>query len=205
MKWLLLVAAAVLVAAFVRWERHYAQHHQPLVDLSLFRLRSYKTGSTIALLYSAGFTAIFFVLTLYLQNGLRYSATLTGLFITPFAQSADRDNGDARRREQVPGRVNRHQHRSGRRAVVHRVRPWHHRTRARRVRGDGITGGYPQKPRSRPGSAVRRWWLAPMVSGGFLDPGTEARCIGSRPRWRQARLMRARRLPGLPGTVPEGG
>ena len=85
MKWLLLPASAVLIAAFVRWERRYGRHHQPVVDLSLFRLRSYTCGSTIALFYSAGFTAIYFVLTLYLQNGLQYSATLTGLFIAPLA------------------------------------------------------------------------------------------------------------------------
>jgi MFS family permease len=39
----------------------------------------------IALLYFAGFTSIFFIFTLYLQNGLHYSALLAGLAITPFA------------------------------------------------------------------------------------------------------------------------
>jgi EmrB/QacA subfamily drug resistance transporter len=81
-KWLLIPAAVVVLAGFLGWER---RHHQPLMDLSLFRLRSYALGSTIALLYFAGFTSIFFIFTLYLQNGLHYSALLAGLAITPFA------------------------------------------------------------------------------------------------------------------------
>ena len=81
-KWLLVPAALVVLAGFLVWER---RHPRPLLDLSLFRHRSYALGSTIALLYFAGFTAIFFIFTLYLQNGLRYSALLAGLAITPFA------------------------------------------------------------------------------------------------------------------------
>ena len=39
----------------------------------------------IALIYFGGFTAIFFIFTLYLQNGLGYRALTAGLAITPFA------------------------------------------------------------------------------------------------------------------------
>lgn len=81
-KWLLLPAAAALLALFVLWER---RARSPMVDLALFRLRSYALGSTIALLYFAGFTAIFFIFTLYLQNGLGYSALGAGLAIAPFS------------------------------------------------------------------------------------------------------------------------
>jgi EmrB/QacA subfamily drug resistance transporter len=84
-KWLLLVAAVVVLAGFVNWERHHARHSEPVVDLDLFRLRSYALGSLIGLLYFAGFTAIFFIYTLYLQSGLGYSPLLAGLAITPFA------------------------------------------------------------------------------------------------------------------------
>ncbi|MCO5972750.1 MFS transporter [Actinoallomurus soli] len=82
LKWLLVPAAVVLLASFLWWER---RHDEPMIDLGLFRLRSYALGSTIALLYFAGFTAIFFIFTLYLQNGLHYSALKAGLAITPFA------------------------------------------------------------------------------------------------------------------------
>ncbi|MFC0040993.1 MFS transporter [Actinomadura rayongensis] len=82
LKWLLVPAALLLLAAFVRRERRAAA---PMVDLALFRHRSYALGSAIALLYFAGFTGIFFIFTLYLQNGLGYSAFGAGLAITPFA------------------------------------------------------------------------------------------------------------------------
>ncbi|MEE1816672.1 MFS transporter [Streptomyces sp. NPDC090082] len=85
-KHLLLLAAAVLLAAFVAWERHCARSGtEPLIDLALFRLRSYWLGSLLILLYFAGFTSIFFVSTLYLQNGLHYTALQAGLAMTPFA------------------------------------------------------------------------------------------------------------------------
>jgi EmrB/QacA subfamily drug resistance transporter len=84
-KWLLLVAGLAVLAGFLAWERRHARHGTPLVELGLFRVRSYGLGALIGLLYFAGFTTIFFVYTLYLQNGLGYSALLAGLAITPFA------------------------------------------------------------------------------------------------------------------------
>lgn len=85
-RWWLIGAAAALLAGFVGWERRYqAGGGDPVADLGLFRVRSYSLGSLLALLYFAGFTSIFFTYTLYLQSGLRYSALLAGLAITPFA------------------------------------------------------------------------------------------------------------------------
>ncbi|GAC69239.1 MFS transporter [Gordonia soli] len=85
-KWLLLVVAAILLAAFWFWERRQARRgHQQLVDLSLFSLRSYSLGCVIALVYFAGFTTVFFIYTLYVQQGLGYSALMAGLAVTPFA------------------------------------------------------------------------------------------------------------------------
>jgi EmrB/QacA subfamily drug resistance transporter len=82
-KWLLVPAALVVLAGFVTWERLYRR--EPLVNLELFRKRSYSLGSAIALFYFAGFTGIFFIFTLYLQSGHGYSPLLAGLAITPFA------------------------------------------------------------------------------------------------------------------------
>ncbi|MEU6017673.1 MFS transporter [Streptomyces sp. NPDC047515] len=88
-KWLLLVGAVVLLAAFVGWESWCGRRGtQPVVDLSLFRVRSYWLGCLLILLYFAGFTSIFFITTLYLQSGLHYSALQAGLAITPFAVGA---------------------------------------------------------------------------------------------------------------------
>jgi EmrB/QacA subfamily drug resistance transporter len=84
-KWLLIPAGLLFLVAFGLWERRYARHRQPLFDLRLFGLRSYTLGTLIGLLYFAGFTAIFFIFTLYLQIGLGYTALAAGLAITPFA------------------------------------------------------------------------------------------------------------------------
>jgi EmrB/QacA subfamily drug resistance transporter len=82
-KWLLIVAAAVVGAGFVGWERRH--RGTPVVDLSLFRKRSYGLGALIGLFYFGGFTSIFFTYTLLLQSGLHYSALEAGLAVTPFA------------------------------------------------------------------------------------------------------------------------
>ena len=88
-KWLLVVAAALLLATFVRWERAWrARGGEPVLDLRLYTVRSYAAGSLLILLYFAGFTSIFFVSTLFLQNGLGYSALTAGLTLTPFAMGS---------------------------------------------------------------------------------------------------------------------
>ncbi|MFI7026620.1 MFS transporter [Micromonospora sp. NPDC049900] len=84
-KWLLLPAGLVALVGFVLWERRYARQGPPLFDVRLFTRQSYALGSLIALVYFGGFTAIFFIFTLYLQNGRGYSALVAGLAITPFA------------------------------------------------------------------------------------------------------------------------
>ncbi|MFJ3320558.1 MFS transporter [Curtobacterium sp. NPDC086286] len=84
-KWWLVVAAVVLGALFALWERRYARSKEPVIDLGLFRRRSFSLGVGLATLYFAGFTPLFFVLTLALQSGLRYSALLAGLSSVPFA------------------------------------------------------------------------------------------------------------------------
>ncbi|TCK22739.1 MFS transporter [Pseudonocardia endophytica] len=83
--WLMAVAAALLVV-FVLWERVAARRHgHPLVNFALLKAPSYVWGTTLGLVYFAGFTSIFFVLTIYLQAGLGYTALESGLALTPFA------------------------------------------------------------------------------------------------------------------------
>jgi len=77
--------AAVLVVIWVLHERRYARTREPLVSLDLFRIRSYALGAPVGLLYFAGFIAVFFILTQYLQLGLHYPAWKSGLAATPFA------------------------------------------------------------------------------------------------------------------------
>ncbi|WP_430502060.1 MFS transporter [Micromonospora trifolii] len=84
-KWALIPVGLAVLVAFGLWERRYGRHHQPLFDLRLFSFQSYTLGSILALVYFGGFTAIFFIFTLFLQMGLGYSALIAGLAITPFA------------------------------------------------------------------------------------------------------------------------
>ena len=77
--------AAVLLVVWVRHERRYGRTREPLVSLDLFRIRSYALGAPVGLFYFAGFVAMFFILTQYLQLGLNYPAWKSGLAATPFA------------------------------------------------------------------------------------------------------------------------
>jgi EmrB/QacA subfamily drug resistance transporter len=85
-KWLLVPLAALLLAGFLAWEVRYRDRgRDPLIDLTLFRRRSFTFGSSMITVYFAGFTSLFFVLTLLLQFGLGYSALLAGAVSLPFA------------------------------------------------------------------------------------------------------------------------
>ncbi|MEU0333459.1 MFS transporter [Streptomyces sp. NPDC006193] len=88
-KWALMPVAAVLLGAFWAWERRQGRlGRAPLVDLALFSLRSFTLGALISLSYFAGFTTVFFVLSLYLQNSVGYSALAAGLTVLPFAAAS---------------------------------------------------------------------------------------------------------------------
>lgn len=79
-------AGAVLLVAFVAWERRVAETGgAPVVDLGLLAVPRYRAGLLVGASYFAGFTSIFFVLTLYLQSGLGFSPLQAGLAQTPFA------------------------------------------------------------------------------------------------------------------------
>jgi EmrB/QacA subfamily drug resistance transporter len=84
--WWLVGVAVLLVLLFVAWERRAKRAHgQPLINFGLLRTRSYALGTTLGLLYFAGFTSIFFVLTLFLQQGRGFTPLEAGLALTPFA------------------------------------------------------------------------------------------------------------------------
>ena len=76
----LLAGAAVLLAAFVVNEQ---RQHQPLAPLSIFRINGLGYANVTQLVAFAGFLALFFYVTLYMQNVLGYSAIQTGLAYLP--------------------------------------------------------------------------------------------------------------------------
>ena len=84
--WWLLVPAVLLLGGCLLWERWWSRRgRETLIDLPLLRVRSFMFGLSLGTFYFAGFTAIFLVLTLYLQVGLGYSALEAGATQTPFA------------------------------------------------------------------------------------------------------------------------
>jgi EmrB/QacA subfamily drug resistance transporter len=75
-----LAGAAVLLAAFVLNEQRAAN---PLLPLSIFRIKGLAAADITQLVGIAGMFAVFFFLTLYLQDILGYSPIRTGLAYLP--------------------------------------------------------------------------------------------------------------------------
>jgi EmrB/QacA subfamily drug resistance transporter len=71
-----LIAATALIVFFVIWESRVAN---PLMPLSIFRIRTLAGANVVGALLGASIFADFFLLTLYVQNVLGYSALKTGI------------------------------------------------------------------------------------------------------------------------------
>ncbi|WP_192497060.1 MFS transporter [Gulosibacter chungangensis] len=85
-RWWFLLVAAVTAAAFVWWENRYvAAGKSPVIDFALFKLSSYRNGVFITTFYFAVMPPMFFVMTLYNQQGLGHSAVVVGMITIPFA------------------------------------------------------------------------------------------------------------------------
>jgi EmrB/QacA subfamily drug resistance transporter len=78
----LLVASAVLFAAFVAVERRVSN---PMFDLSLFRKPTFTGASIVAFTLSGSMFAMFLYITLYMQNVLGFSALETGWRFLPLS------------------------------------------------------------------------------------------------------------------------
>ena len=78
----LLAAAAALVAAFVAIE---SRSRSPLLPLRIFRLRTLSAANGAMAIVGAVAFSEFFVLTLYLQDVLHYSAVQSGVAFSAFA------------------------------------------------------------------------------------------------------------------------
>jgi MFS family permease len=77
--WASLAAAPVLLGGFaVHQRRRAASGRSPLVDPALFRSRSFSAGSLAALAFGLVPASFFFVLALFLQDGLGLSPLLSG-------------------------------------------------------------------------------------------------------------------------------
>jgi EmrB/QacA subfamily drug resistance transporter len=84
--WISLASAPVILGAFAAYQRRLTNHGgAPLVDLSLFRERSFSAGLLAQLVFWCGQASFFLVLALYLQQGRGLSAMKAGLVFTILA------------------------------------------------------------------------------------------------------------------------
>jgi MFS family permease len=84
--WLLPVLGFALLTVWVMWERRYkAAGNEPMVDLDLFRIKSFSLGSAVGGTYFVGGASIFAVLALFVQFGPGASALETGILGVPAA------------------------------------------------------------------------------------------------------------------------
>src|SRR5881227_146105 len=81
----LLVLSAAILAAFVLWELRV---RAPLTPFSVFRIRSLTAANVVGLMLGAVIYANFFILTLYVQQILGWSALRTGLTFLATAGTA---------------------------------------------------------------------------------------------------------------------
>jgi EmrB/QacA subfamily drug resistance transporter len=80
---ILLAVAAVLLAVFAVIERRVAR--TPLVPFGMFRSRSVTGANSVMFLVGAAFFAMWYFLSLYLQNVLGFSALRAGMAFLPMA------------------------------------------------------------------------------------------------------------------------
>jgi EmrB/QacA subfamily drug resistance transporter len=83
----LLPGVPLFAVLFARWERRLvARGESPLLDLTLLRrLPGYSSGMLIGTLYFTGFTGVFLIASVWLQDSRDVTALHAGLLLTPFA------------------------------------------------------------------------------------------------------------------------
>jgi len=82
--WSLVAIGAFVLAGFYLWEKRVERRGRaPLVPPHLFAHRSFTGGVVNGTAFFAAFTTIFFVLSIYWQTSLGYSALETGLMMVP--------------------------------------------------------------------------------------------------------------------------
>jgi EmrB/QacA subfamily drug resistance transporter len=86
--WTSLTILGLFAAALVGLLLFYAQEHrvrQPLIDFSLFRKIDFLAGNITGLLLSASMMGVFFMIPIFLQTVLGFSALKAGLVMSPMS------------------------------------------------------------------------------------------------------------------------
>ncbi|UTT41004.1 MFS transporter [Glutamicibacter mishrai] len=84
--WWLLAAAVILLAVWVLWEKKYKERgREPMVELALFKIRSFTNGTLIAGLYFMGVSSVWVLVAIYVQASQGFTALEAGLICLPAA------------------------------------------------------------------------------------------------------------------------
>ncbi|WP_419667158.1 MFS transporter [Streptomyces sp. 2-1] len=84
--YVVMAGALVVFAALVAYEkRKAARDGSPLVELSLFKVKSFAAGIAVQTVFGVGLGIFFLVWTLYMQVGLGWTALRAGLTGVPFS------------------------------------------------------------------------------------------------------------------------
>lgn len=82
----LVPVGAIVIWLWVRWENRYARRGgAPMVDMNLFRTRTFAYGASLTSMYFVGMPGVWVIVALYLQNGLGFPALEAGLMGLPSA------------------------------------------------------------------------------------------------------------------------
>lgn len=84
--WWMLGLGLFVLGLFAWWERRVdTRGGEPVITMSLLRVRSFCVGALIATVFFAGFTSTVVVMLLYLQQGLNYTALQTAFAMLAFS------------------------------------------------------------------------------------------------------------------------
>lgn len=74
---------SLAVVAFGGFVRHARRARHPIISLGLFRHRAFTMGTLVSLAYGFGLYASTYLIPVFLQNALEYSATAAGMALFP--------------------------------------------------------------------------------------------------------------------------
>ncbi|MGO1450720.1 MFS transporter [Brevibacterium yomogidense] len=84
--WASLPIGLLLVVVWVQWEKRCKRSgHAPMVDIDLFRTRSFSNGTLLVSVHFLGMTSVWVLLALWMQSGLGHTALAAGLIGLPSA------------------------------------------------------------------------------------------------------------------------
>jgi MFS family permease len=84
-RWWLLGVGAVLLVLFAVWERWVDRRGgEPVISMSLLRVRTFTAGTIVVTAFFAGFASVFVVMAMFLQQGLKYSALHAAILMLIF-------------------------------------------------------------------------------------------------------------------------